>query len=136
MDKLGNSWAAHNLHSMRYGSPFLKALTSTHRSPTHLTTVTTTGASGTLSGPSGTHTSGVTPQVSETTWNAVEDTWDTLREAWAMSSDAPFNANLLAVTGEEIHDIDVLNETFKDDFTSLDGKVWQTMLLQLGGRGR
>ena len=30
-------------------------------------------------------------------------------------------------TGEEIHDIDVLNETFKDDFTSLDGKVWQTM---------
>jgi hypothetical protein len=54
-------------------------------------------------------------------------TWDQYRESWAMSSDAPFESSLLGVTGDEIHDIDVLNETFDDDFTSLDGKVWETM---------
>ena len=66
---------------------------------------------------------GVTPRLSESTWNAVEDTWDT--HARVLDDVvAPFNANLLGVTDDELHDIDVLNETFKDDFVSLDGKDW------------
>jgi hypothetical protein len=69
---------------------------------------------------------GVTPQVSSTTWSSIGDTWNTQRVAWAMSSDAPFDANLIGVTDDEMHDIDVLNETFSDGFTSLDGKVWST----------
>jgi hypothetical protein len=69
---------------------------------------------------------GLTPQVSTTTWNSMNDSWDSQRAAWAMSSDAPFDANLIGVTDDEMHNIDVLNETFSDDFTSLDGKVWDT----------
>ena len=69
---------------------------------------------------------GVMPQVSEEKWSSFPQSWDEVRESWLMSSDAPFNGSLLGVTGEEVHDIDVLNETFSDDFTSVDGKVWET----------
>jgi hypothetical protein len=70
---------------------------------------------------------GVTPQKSETTWNSMTESWDQIRESWAMNSDTPFDSNLLGCTDDELHDIDVLNETFSDDFTSLDGKVWDTI---------
>ena len=67
---------------------------------------------------------GVTPTVSSTSWNSMESSWDETRQGWMMSGDAPFSNNLLAVTDDEIHDIDVLNETFADDFQSAGGKVW------------
>ena len=70
---------------------------------------------------------GVTPRKSKATWSSFDKTYDEVREAWAMSGDAPFDASLLGVTGKEVHEIDVLNETFSDDFTSLDGKVWDTI---------
>ena len=123
MDKLGNSWAAHNpaFSEIWFAIP---EGTDEHPQIAYAFNYRDNNWSiRDLERPFRHAHFGVTPQVSETTWNAAEDTWDTLREAWAMSSDAPFNANLLGVTGEEVHDIDVLNETFSDDFTSLDGKV-------------
>jgi hypothetical protein len=127
VDKLGNSWAAHNpafneiWFAIPEGSDEHPQIAYAYNYRDNNWSIRD------LERPFRHAHFGVTPQVSEATWNAVDDTWDTLREAWAMSSDAPFNANLLGVTGEEIHDIDVLNETFSDDFTSLDGKVWETM---------
>ena len=127
VDKLGNSWAAHNpaFNEIWFGVPEdgqehpKIAYAFNYRD--------NNWGIRDLERPFRHAHFGITPQVSETSWNSLDQTWDETREAWAMSSDTPFNSNLLGVTGDEVHDIDVLNETFNDDFTSLDGKVWDTI---------
>ena len=66
------------------------------------------------------------PSLSSKTWNGTNGSWDESRAAWLSSSDEAFSATLIGVTGDELHDIDVLNETFDYDFVSLGGERWDT----------
>jgi hypothetical protein len=127
VEKLGNSWAAHNptFTEIWFGIP--------ESGEEHPTTAyaynyrDNNWSIRDLERPFRHAHFGLTPQKSETTWSSFDQTYDEVREAWAMSGDAPFDASMLGVTGEEIHEIDVLNETFNDDFTSANGKVWDTI---------
>lgn len=69
---------------------------------------------------------GYTPVVSETSWQSMQGTWDNTRQAWNMSGDSPFEAALLGVTADEIHDIDVLNEYFDETYKGSKGEIWNT----------
>lgn len=126
IDALGNSWAAHNPAFTEIWFAVPESGDDTPRIAYAFNYRDNNWSIRDLEKPFRHAHFGVTPQASETTWSSFDQTWDEVREAWAMSGDAPFNSNLLGVTGDEIHDIDVLNETFSDDFTSLDGKVWDT----------
>ena len=124
VEKLGNSWAAHNptFNEIWFAVP---ETGEDHPSKAYAFNYRDNNWSiRDLERPFRHAHFGVTPRLSATGWSEVEDSWDSMRESWMMSSDTPFEASLLGVTDDELHDIDVLNETFSDDFVSLNGKDW------------
>ena len=127
VDKLGNAWATHNptFNEIWFAIP---ELGEEHPSTAYAYNYRDDNWSiRDLEMPFRHAHFGLTPRASNSaSWSALDDSWDTQRMAWNMSGDAPFDANLIGVTGGEGHNIDVLNETFEYDFVSQDGKTWTT----------
>ena len=69
---------------------------------------------------------GKMPRYSERTWSNIDGAWSSNQTSWSMSSSDVFGSVLIGVTEGEMHNIDVLNETYEYDFGSLNGQLWDT----------